>query len=88
MLGNILLNPVLGLFVAIVSLQVLVWDANHDLNATASQGIDGPWIGVEKLNLVDSIVLEQANHNARLENVGGLCAPIHPKSIAMAGVEG
>ena len=71
--GDILFNPMLGFVVVIAQpLELGVWNPEHDLNASAGEGLDGPVVGIEELDLVDAVVLEQLHHDARREVVGGL----------------
>lgn len=58
MFGDIMFNPIFGITVAVGKvLQLIIGNADHDLNACPGEGTDCPRICIEKFDFCDAIVL-------------------------------
>lgn len=78
MLGEILVYPILGTTIVLAeSFEIIIGNTEHDLDASLREGLNDLVIGVEQLDLIDFVVLEQLNHHARAEVVGCLGSPVH-----------
>lgn len=75
--GDVLLDPILGVPVAVHRLQHVVGDAEHDLDAGVDERTDGPRVGVEQLHLQDAVLLEHLHDRLGQQRVRQLRAPVH-----------
>lgn len=86
--ANIFLNPILGTVKILGKpLELIVGDAGHDLDASAGEEVDSPVVGVEELDLVNVVVLEYLDDDGRLQNLGGLGAPVYAEAMYRGGQE-
>lgn len=76
--GDVLGDPVVGGLAAGGEVgEQVVGDADHDLDAGALERAQDGVLGVEQLDPVEPVVLQQAHHRAGRQLVAQLRAPVH-----------